>query len=185
MAIVRGQWYQWKAHPDQFYRASVVTSTYVQLYPFDSTKYPPMFVTPAYVQANFRLLSYTPQYMLLDGLAPGKTSITRANLVEAPVVWGSVTGNSSVSQSHALLDTTLRGKVNQFVQVTKSILYLSQMQTRGSVLASNYAIGNFTPAPHLAGHVNALSTTKGSDFTVYPLGGHLASRGSVVQAHAS
>lgn len=184
MAIVRGQWYQWKVHPDQFYKVSVVAPTYIQLYPYDTSRYPPMYVTSAYVQANFRLLPSPPQNFLIDGAASGKLSITRANLVHPPVIWGSVSGKGTVAQSHALLDTTLRGKARGLFRLGKSTSYLSTIQVHANVTSTSYVIGNFTPAPTLAGHVTAHSGTKGSDFSVYPLGGNLGAHWRVLQAQA-
>jgi hypothetical protein len=184
MAIVRGQWYQWKIYPDQFYKVSVVSS-YVQLYPYDTTRYQVIYVSQAYLQANFRLLASAPQNFLLDGKASGTSSVTRANVVHPPVIWGSVSSNSTVSKATGLLDTTLRGRVRQLMMVTKSKTYLSTIQTSGNVLSHSSIIGNFTPPQALGGHVDAHSAIQGSDFTVYPLGGYVASHGSVVQAQAN
>lgn len=164
MAIVKGQWYQRKDYPDQFYKVSRVASI-IQLYPYDTTRYAILNVQPAYLLANFRLLDSAPQNYLIDGLVDGTAVITRAFVVVGPVIWGSVAGNASVSQSHALLVTTLLGKPRGLFRVPKTVAYLSTMQTRGNV--------------------QSYSTTKGNAFTRYPLGGHLAARGSVVQAQAN
>lgn len=184
MAIVKGQWYQWKIYPSQFYRVSNV-SGYIQLYPFDSTRYSVIYVQSSYLQANFRLLAISPQYFLLDGGATGIAANTRAYVVQGPVIWGSASSKGSVSESHALLDTTLRGKVRGLFLLPKSKTFLSTMQTRGNVQAHSSVIGNFTPVQELTGHVTALAGIKGSDFTVYPLEGNVAARGAVVQAQAN
>lgn len=183
MAIVRGQWYQWKIYPDQFYRISVVSS-YVQLYPYDTTRYQVIYVSQAYLQANFRLLASAPQNFLLDGKTSGTSSVTRAQVVHPPVIWGSVSSQSAVSQATDLLDTTLRGTVRQLMRITKSKMYLSVIQTRGNVASHSSVIANFTPPQAIGGHVSSHSAIKGSDFTVYPLGGYVATQGRVVQAHA-
>lgn len=183
MAIVKGQWYQWKIYPDQFYRVSVVSS-YIQLYPFDTTRYQVIYVNAAYLQANFRLLATSPQYFLIDGAASGTSALTRAFIVKDKVISGSVTGQSSVSQSHALLDTTLRAKVRRILLVTKARLYLTALQIHGNVQAESFVIGNFNPAPTTSGHVSAVAHIMGSDFTVYPLEGVVNASGRVVQAHA-
>jgi|SRR5690242_2502278 len=185
MAIVKGQWYQWKLYPDRFYHVSVVTASYIQLYPYDTTRYPIMNLPPSYVQANFRLLSGMPQNFLIDGATTSKTSVTRAQIIDSLPIWGSASAKGAVSHSADLLDTTLRGKVRNLIRVTRSTLYLSRIQARGSLQAHSSVLGLFTPHPTLGGHVLAHSATKGSDFTVYPLGGHVASHGSVVQAQAN
>lgn len=141
MALVRGQWYQWKVHPNEFYRVSFI-GTYIQLYPFDSTKYQVIYVTPAYLQANFRLLITSPQNFLIDANVTSESAVTRADVVKDKVVWGSVTGKVLVSQSHALLDTTLRAKVWQRFLTPKSVAYLSAIQARGSVQAHSTARGS-------------------------------------------
>lgn len=184
MAIVRGQWYQWKLYPDQFYRVSVVSS-YVQLYPYDTTRYQVIYVSQAYLQANFRLLASAPQNFLLDGGSGGTASVTRAYTVQPPVIWGNVTARADIPQSHALLDTTLRGRVHQILLVTKAKAYLTAIQVFATIESHSSVTGYFTPAPTLAGHVTSHSATQGSDFSVYPLGGHLASQGRVVQAQAN
>lgn len=185
MAIVRGQWYQWKAHPDQFYRVSVVNVSYIQLYPYDTTKYQVMYVAPTYLQLNFRLLASAPQNFLLDGAVDSKTSVTRAYVLDDLVVWGSASASGSVSHSADLLDTTLRGKVRNLIRITRASSFLSRIQARGSVLSYSTAFGNFTPKPTLAAQVISHFSATGSDFTVYPLGGNLAGQGRVVQAQAN
>jgi hypothetical protein len=184
MAIVKGQWYQWKLYPDHFYRVTVV-SAYVQLYPYDSTRYQTMNVSQAYLQANFRLLASSPQYFLLDGGAAGNASTTRAVVLDDLVVWGSVQSTSHAPHTTALLDTTLHGIVRERLEITKSRIFLSVLQTHGNVLSHSRVIGNFTPAPTVGGQVTAHSGIKGSDFTVYPLGGYVAATGRVVQAQAN
>jgi hypothetical protein len=183
MAIVKGQWYQWKIYPNQFYRVSAISSA-IQLYPFDTTKYQVIYVPAAYLQANFRLLATSPQYFLIDAEVSGTSHLTRSFVVKDKVVSGSVSGQSSVSHSHALLDTTLRAKIRRILLVTKARLYLSAVQMSGNVQAESFVIGNFTPAPSTSGHVSAVAHIMGSDFTVYPLEGEVNASGRIVQAHA-
>lgn len=184
MAIVKGQWYQWKIYPDQFYRVSNV-SGYIQLYPFDTTRYQVIYVNAAYLQANFRLLATSPYYFLLDGAATGTSAVTRAYVVKDKVISGSVAGQASVSQSHALLDTTLRAKIRRILLVTKARVYLTTIQINGTVQAESFVIGNFNPTPTASGHVAATSHIVGSDFTVYPLEGVVNAHGRIVQAQAN
>lgn len=141
MAIVKGQWYQRKAYPDQFYRVSYIASA-VQLYPYDTTRYVLLNVSPAYLLANFRLLAVSPYFFLLNGFADGITSVTKAYVVNGPVVWGSASSHASVAQSHALLDTTLKGKGWGLFRVRRSRSYLSRMQARGSVQSHSSTAGN-------------------------------------------
>lgn len=184
MAIVKGQWYQWNVHPTQFYRVSTV-SAYIQLYPFDTTKYQVMYVSQAYLVANFRLLATSPQYFLIDGETSSTSAVTRAYVVGPPVVWGSVSSHGEVSQSHALLDTTLRAKIWQRFLIPKSRAFISAIQIFANVQSRDSVTGYFTPAPTAAGHVVAHAAIKGSDFTVYPLGGHVNASGRIVQAQAN
>lgn len=164
MAIVRGQWYQRKAFPSQFYKVSYISSA-VQLYPYDTTRYTILNVQPAYLLANFRLLDFYPQNLLLNGVVESTAASTRSLLVVGPVVWGSGSGKATVSQSHALLDTTLLGNPRGRFRITKTKAYLSTIQVHASVQSH--------------------STVAANAFTAYPLGGHLAARGSVVQAQAN
>lgn len=143
MAIVRGQWYQRKDYPDQFYKVAYITSA-VNLSPFDSTRYPPLHIQSSYLLANFRLLAMPPYFFLLNGKAGGITSITRSYVVNGPVIWGSASGHGSVAQSHALLDTTLKGRGRGLFRVPKSRAYLSTMQTRGSIQSHSLVTGNCT-----------------------------------------
>lgn len=165
MAIVRGQWYQRILYPGQFYRVVTVTSSYVQLYPYDTTSYPPLNTNAVYVQNNFRLLAASPQNMLLNGEVTGKAANTRAYVLTDLLIWGNVTGVSDIPQSHALLDTTLRGRVHRLLRVTKARATLSRLQANGSVQSHSHITG--------------------AGYSVYPLGGHLAAQGRVVQAHAN
>jgi hypothetical protein len=165
MAIVRGQWYQWKALPDRFYRVNnVLPNGYVQMYPYDTVKYQYFYQTQAYILANFRLISYPVQYALLNGGGAGKVDITRSSIVHWPVISARLSTTSSVESAHCRVPTELLGMVRSVTRFKKAHLYLRTFATSGSVKAHS-------------------KTTKAGLVNPLALEGHLATQGRVVQAH--
>ena|ERR1700751_2855923 len=185
MAIVRGQWYQWKIYPDRFYRVNYLYSNgYVQLLPLDSSAYSAVFNTQTYIQTNFRLLTFYPQYMLLNGGSGEKLSKKRAYGIAGPFITATTVGPVQTVHAHAMVDTRLKGKGRARLAVDKARLGLTQLQISGSLQAHAHVYGNFVQHI-LTGSVHAVYHGTGRIESKYPLGGHVAAQGRVVQAQAN
>jgi hypothetical protein len=165
MTIAKGQWYQRKVAPDQFYMVSYfLPNGYIKLYPY-SNPYVPLYVTANDIQTKFWYYNGYPENLLFDGKVAGKSGMGLKEIILPPEIWGELKAKSSVAHAHCMVFNELRGRNWAHSHVPRSRIYLTY--------------------PQAVGKLHSTSSAQGKISSTHRLGAHIAGNARVVHAQAS